>query len=230
MNTNIKSLIVLATAIYFLIGCNNGTTSIVTGNNNPDAAKMSNMQTDTMVSKISINNSKQKDNGLIASMNHMSDEIQSMKMSGNFDIDFARIMVINHQGAIDMSEEEITYGTDNGIKSMAKKIFTNQTNEQSKFKDIIKSSGNVKRDNKKNEHLNEDIDSLRANINQVQMTGNTDKDFAIIMITSYESALKISKDELIHGTNPQLKEMAQKSITDQTKELTGFKLWLLASK
>ncbi len=42
-------------------------------------------------------------NGLMASMNTMMDKMNSMKMCGDFDLDFANMMIAHHQGAIDMS-------------------------------------------------------------------------------------------------------------------------------
>lgn len=57
-----------------------------------------------------------------------------------------------------------------------------------------------------------------------------DKDFAIMMNSHHESGIKMSKDELSHGMNAQLKQMAQKGISDQTKEVNELEAWLSHNK
>ena len=100
MNTKIKLLITLATGMYFFTGCDNGTTT-TTDKDKTDTTKMSNMKNDTMDKKMSMDDMKM-DNGLMNSMNAMMDKMSSMKMTGDFDLDFANMMIEHHQGAIDM--------------------------------------------------------------------------------------------------------------------------------
>lgn len=64
----------------------------------------------------------------------------------------------------------------------------------------------------------------------MQMTGNTDMDFVMMIIPHHESAIEMAKSELSHGKNKQLKQMAQKGITDQTKEINDFKRLMLENK
>ena len=64
------------------------------------------------------------DNGLMASMNSMMDGMTNMKMTGDFDIDFANMMLAHHQAAIDVSEKEVSTGKDEKIKGMAQIILT----------------------------------------------------------------------------------------------------------
>ncbi len=59
------------------------------------------------------------------------------------------------------------------------------------------------------------------------MTGNADKDFALMMIPHHEAAISMANDLLAHGKNPELKKMAQKIIDDQTKEIEDRKAWLV---
>lgn len=62
------------------------------------------------------------------------------------------------------------------------------------------------------------------------MTGNTHKDFVMMMIPHHESAVTMAEDELSYGKQPELKKMAQKMIADQSKEITEFKAWLAIQK
>lgn len=162
----------------------------------------------------------------MSSMNSMISEMSSMKMTGDFDMDFANTMILHHKGAIEMSKKEIKWGTDDGIKTIAKKIIINKTNEESKLKDFVKNSRPGKMAVGKHDELSKGMDEMKAAINGMQVTGNTDRDFAMIMISHHENAVKMCKDELSHGMNPQLKQMVQKGIDDQTKEINEFRNWM----
>jgi uncharacterized protein (DUF305 family) len=60
----------------------------------------------------------------------------------------------------------------------------------------------------------------------VKMTGNADRDFAMMMIPHHQGAIDMVRAELQHGDNPELKRMAQKIIDDQRKEIAELKAWL----
>ena len=61
-----------------------------------------------------------------AMMKDMSGKMTSMPMSGDPDIDFAMMMRIHHQGAIDMANAELSNGKDPQLKKMAKAIVSAQ--------------------------------------------------------------------------------------------------------
>lgn len=225
MNTKIKLAITLSTGMYFFTACNNGTTT----KESTDTTTMSAMNNDTMDKKMNMDD-MQKDNGLMSSMNTMMDKMTSMNMSGDFDMDFANMMIEHHQGAIDMSQEELKSGTDEKIKSMAQHIITEQKEEQGKLRDIVNNSKPMKMGGEKHDELSKEMDNMKAAMSSMQMTGNTDKDFAMMIISHHESAIKMSKDELSHGMNEELKQMAKKGITDQTKEIAEFKSWMSSNK
>ena len=61
------------------------------------------------------------------------DSMQKMKMSGDTDKDFAMMMKIHHQGAVDMAEMELAQGKSPVMKAMAKKIIAAQKKEIAEF-------------------------------------------------------------------------------------------------
>lgn len=61
---------------------------------------------------------------------------------------------------------------------------------------------------------------------KMQMTGDTDKDFAMLMKMHHQQALEMAKPEVAHGKSPELKAMARKIIKDQTKEIDQLDAWL----
>ena len=63
------------------------------------------------------------------SMEGMSKEMASMPITGDADLDFARMMRAHHQGAIDMSRAELATGKDREMRQLAKEIISAQEKE-----------------------------------------------------------------------------------------------------
>lgn len=61
-------------------------------------------------------------------------------------------------------------------------------------------------------------------------SGDADKDFAMMMIAHHQGAIDMAEIELKYGKDPALKEMAQKIIDAQKKEIEEFKLWQSGKK
>ena len=221
MNNKFKLLAVLLTVISFT-ACNDNKTEKVKTD-----TVMDNMKDDSMPGNM---NEMKGDGGMMASMNTMMNKMSGMKMSGDFDMDFANMMVDHHQGAIDMSEEELKAGMDAKMKSMAQNIIAAQKEEQNKLRNIIKNAKPMTMNMGKHEELSEETKAMANDMKNMQMTKNTDQDFARMMIFHHESAVKMAKAELAHGIYSELKTMAKIMITDQTKEIDEFKSWLSANK
>lgn len=68
----------------------------------------------------------------LANKNHT--EMHDMNATGNVDSDFAKMMAIHHQGAIDMAQAYLKRGgTDPELKNMANKMITEQKKEIQKL-------------------------------------------------------------------------------------------------
>ena len=61
---------------------------------------------------------------------------------------------------------------------------------------------------------------------EMKMSGDVDKDFAMMMKMHHQQALEMAKVEIDHGKSAQLKAMAKKMIKDQTKEIGQLDKWL----
>lgn len=62
-------------------------------------------------------------------MKDMNEKMSSMPMTGNQDVDFATMMRVHHQGAIDMAEAELRSGKEPQMRKMAKDIIAAQKKE-----------------------------------------------------------------------------------------------------
>ena len=66
---------------------------------------------------------------MMAMMKEMNDKMAAMPMTGKPDIDFAMMMRVHHQGAIDMAGAELRDGKEPEMKKMAREIVAAQKKE-----------------------------------------------------------------------------------------------------
>ena len=65
---------------------------------------------------------------------------------------------------------------------------------------------------------------------KMPMSGDTDKDFAMMMKIHHQQAVDMAKMELVHGRSPAMKAMAKQIIAAQKKEIAQFDQWLAKQK
>ena len=211
-----KKYIIASTALVFALATESckteskkETTTTMDGMNNKDSVKMD-----------------QKNMEGMHSMN-------SMKMTGDFDYDFANTMLMHHQSAVDMAKEVIAKGSNAEVKTMAQNIVTAQEAEIAQFKNITanyKMPEMKKEGNEAHNELGETMEKMEVKMKGMAKTGNADKDVLMMMIPHHESAVTMGEDELSHGKNLELKKMAQKIIEDQSKEIKQFEAMLAKMK
>ena len=78
-----------------------------------------------------------------AMMKDMGGKMTSMPMSGDPDADFAMMMRIHHQGAIDMANAQLSNGKDPQMKKMAKAIVAAQKKEIAQFDAYLAKHGHA---------------------------------------------------------------------------------------
>ena len=217
MNLKIKLLSTVAIALYFFTGCNSATT---TGESQTDTAASQSMPM-TTDSTTKMDN-MQMDNAMMGAMNAMMSKMSGMKMTGDFDMDFANMMIEHHQGAIEMAQAEITDGKDEKIKAMARQIITKQKEEQQKLRDFVNSYKPSGMKHGEGE-LEKSMSDMESKMKSMQMTGDTDKDFASMMIHHHEKGIAMSEKELKNGMSNKLKQMAQNMIADSEKDIKKLK-------
>lgn len=62
-------------------------------------------------------------------MRDMAEKMETMEMPGDTDQEFAAMMIVHHQTAIDMAQMELKAGRDSMLKDLSKKIIEAQTEE-----------------------------------------------------------------------------------------------------
>jgi len=167
---------------------------------------------------------------MMDTMHAMMSRMEAMPKTNDPDIDFAKMMMMHHEGAINMSNVELQAGTNDSLKQTAQKIITEQQAEIQQFTAILAS---LTVDNNDPTFTMEQMDNMTkgGKTADVQLiTGNIDNDFATLMIGHHQSAIDNASAYLHHGNNAELKTMATNIVTSQTMEIEELSDWLKANK
>jgi len=219
------TLVLFTTAtMFFATSCGNNSES---SSANADTSTASNNSTAAQATPAQ--DTSMQGGDLMKPMNDMMSKMQSMQMTGDFDIDFANMMVEHHQSALDMAQVEVSQGKDETMKSKAQEILTKQKKEQQELKDFVsgyKPSGMKHGEGEMQKGTSKMMDKMKS----MQMTGDVDKDFATMMSSHHEDGISMAKMELKNGMSDKLKQMAQKIVDDQQKDIKEFQSWLSGHK
>ena len=75
--------------------------------------------------------------------------------------------------------------------------------------------------------------SMMAGMESMQkmpMTGDTDKDFAMMMKMHHQQGVDMAKMQIAHGKSPAMTKMAKQIVAAQNKEIQQFDKWLATQK
>lgn len=70
------------------------------------------------------------------------------------------------------------------------------------------------------------MDSMMESMNGMEMSGDPDADFLLMMIPHHQSAIDMAKIELEQGDDPETRKMAQEIIDAQEQEIAEMKTML----
>ena len=90
--------------------------------------------------------------------------------------------------------------------------------------------GDMHKDTMHSEDMKQSMKSGMDSMENMETTGDMDKDFAMMMKIHHQGALDMAKMELAHGKSPAMKAMAKKIIAAQKKEIAEFDRWLAKQK
>jgi uncharacterized protein (DUF305 family) len=165
-------------------------------------------------------------NRMMDSMHAMMDRMMAMPKTNDPEIDFAKMMIMHHQGAINMSNVELQAGSNDSLKRTAQKIITEQQAEIAQFNTIL---AGLTVDNSDPSFSTEQMENMMkgGKTADIQIiTGDIDNDFATLMIGHHQGAMDNASAYLHHGNNAQLKTMANNIIKAQTMEIQELSDWL----
>lgn len=157
--------------------------------------------------------------GMMNAMHQTMTMMDSMKLSGDPDYDFASMMQLHHKGGLAMINDEIDNGSDTTVIALAKQI---KDGQQRDLDELQKYTAN-NTPSQSNSDFIEDVKSSMQKAKDdmdknMRMSGNFDKDFVSLMTMHHKHGLDMAKAEVKYGKNPEMKKLAQKLVDQQEKE------------
>ncbi len=70
------------------------------------------------------------------------------------------------------------------------------------------------------------MDKMSKDMAAVPMTGDSDRDFAAMMIPHHQAAIDMARYQLAHGKDPVMLKLARAVVAAQEKEISEMKQWL----
>jgi uncharacterized protein (DUF305 family) len=74
--------------------------------------------------------------------------------------------------------------------------------------------------------MEESMTRMDSGMKSAPMNGNTDHDFATMMMPHHQGAIDMAKAELSYGKDPVMRRLAEEIIVDQQSEIQAMQLWL----
>lgn len=172
------------------------------------------------------------ENTFMTIMHAMMEKMDAVPMTGDPDHDFAMMMRMHHQGAIDMAKENLKSGRNAEMRAMAEKMIQAQQREIAEFTAFLSTYVTQPQPNGK-QFMMEQKESMHRMMmaNDLRMiTGNADNDFAQLMIDHHQSAIESSESVIRYGKETMTKQIARKIMDDQRMEISALQEWLLKNK
>ncbi|MEI6948590.1 DUF305 domain-containing protein [Paraflavisolibacter sp. H34] len=169
-------------------------------------------------------------NRMMTLMHQMMSRMDTVPVANDPEIDFARMMRVHQQGAIDMANLELQEGKNDSLKRVAQKIINEQQSEIQQLSAILLTLVKDNTDMEFTMEHHEGMMKMGKNADVQLITGDIDNDFATLMIVHHEAAIDNASAYLHHGNNILLKAMANHMVETQTKEIQEMADWLKANK
>jgi uncharacterized protein (DUF305 family) len=164
-------------------------------------------------------------------MMDMMTQMDAQPKTQDPDHDYAAQMVLHHEAAIKMAEEELRTGSNQEMKTTAQDIITKQRAEIAQFNTFL--SGHQPRQPlvpQFTQLQKTNMDKMMAASDARTITAKADYDFAQLMVDHHQAAIDNSEALLQHGRETTTRTLAQSIITDQRQEIAALLNWLARNK
>lgn len=163
----------------------------------------------------------QKLSQLVLIMHHMDGDMQNAEITGVPDVDFANLMRIHHQSAVEMADIENAQGKDEEVKSLAAQMKTAQQQEIAQFDSVLAADVKQKASEKFAEEFRASLKGMDHS--NYKKESSLDKEFLQLMIPHHQSAIEMAKAYLPYAQNAALKKTAQNIVSSQQQEIDTMK-------
>lgn len=171
------------------------------------------------------------ENAYMKIMMDMMAQMDAQAQTKDPDHDFATQMVLHHEAAIKMAQEELRAGGNAEMKAIAQRVVVAQQAEIGQFNAFTAGhQPQLPLVPQFNALQKANMDRMMAASDARTLTGKPDNDFAQLMVDHHQAAIDNSQALLIHGREATTRTLAQAIITDQRREITELQDWLTRNR
>ena len=164
----------------------------------------------------------------IISLMHAPMMEQPFEKTANIDIDFLANMIPHHKGAILSSQKLLETTSNQTLINLANNIITSQEAEVAEFTDLIKEleAKNTSYEDIDTVSIGNDMENIMnkmmADMSSIEAAADNDIDFLKGMIPHHQGAVDVSKKILEYTKDEKIKEIANRIISAQEKEISDM--------
>lgn len=201
--------------VLFFVACNNEQDNTASTSLDSNSTAQTNTSIDSSAAAAPANTTSFK-----GVMDKMMQDMHSVPMTNDPDHDFATMMKHHHQGAIDMSNIELTQGTNAELKQVAQKMITDAQKDITDLNAFISSHQPSGQSDFSKNQMDKMMKSMSMNM---QPSGNIDQDFAMMMTMHHQEGIDMAKDYLKVGKAAETKKVANNTIKSNSEDLKKLK-------
>lgn len=153
---------------------------------------------------------------------------QPFQKTANIDVDFLANMIPHHQGAILSSKKLLETTTNQTLTELANNIISEQEKEVAEFTGLVKEleGKNISYAEIDTVAIGNDMEAIMnkmmADMSAIEVTADNDIDFLKGMIPHHQGAIDVSKKILEYTKDDKIKEIANRIIAAQEKEISDM--------
>ncbi|WNB84708.1 DUF305 domain-containing protein [Cellulomonas sp. ATA003] len=143
------------------------------------------------------------------------------------DTQFAQMMVVHHQGAIEMAERAVDKADSEEVRALAERISAAQGPEIDEMNSWLQAwgeEGPQDADMGGMDHGGMDMGGMDMQSAMTELEGLSgaefDRAFLEMMTEHHRGAIEMAEAQLADGANAEARDLARKMIDDQTREIT----------
>ena len=225
-NSSMKKVLFFSLSLYILLSACN---SDDTGSQTSGTDTVSQAETASVSGSMAMgmDTSMSSSMPFTAVMNKMMQDMHSMKMTEDPDHDFAMMMKHHHQGAIEMSNIELSRGANAEVKQVAQKIIDDSQKDIKDFDLFL----NAHQPDSKSDFAKRIMNEMMSGSSQMNMGqgGDIDQQFATMMAMHHQHGIDMSKDYLKSAKEAETKKVANRVIQTNSEDLKKLNKWKGAS-
>ena len=153
---------------------------------------------------------------------------QAFEKTKNIDVDFLVNMIPHHQGAIDSSKILLETTTNETLKTLANNIIQAQEKEIKEFTALVDELKAKNTDYSDidtvafGDEAEKIMNDMMMEMSMIEVSADNDIDFIKGMIPHHQGAVDASKRILAYTKDDKIKEIANRIIADQEKEIADM--------